>query len=201
MSATETGDLSSRLDAVIDEARGRARAFQAEAESTRQTIRGRFETFLSVADRIVAMTREKLGRLTERVAFDVKPSHVQTERFYCRSVALDVKSGNFHPIYGMGRHNHENSVPVPGLDDLFILSGDDEQGDERPELVRRIGLRQEADTRAVQNGQALPTSRKSTYPALKSGEFISTSMCPASMVTTFHSRPAISTVLPPRTSS
>ena len=40
-------------------------------------------------------------------------------------VALDVKSGNIHPIYGMGRHNHENSVPVPGLDDLFILSGDD----------------------------------------------------------------------------
>src|SRR5687767_13246945 len=29
-------------------------------------------------------------------------------------VALDVKSGKHHPIYGMGRHNHENSVPIPG---------------------------------------------------------------------------------------
>ena len=40
-------------------------------------------------------------------------------------VALDVKSGNFQPIFGMGRHNHENSVPVPGLDNLFVMSGDD----------------------------------------------------------------------------
>ena len=40
-------------------------------------------------------------------------------------VALDVSSGDVHPIYGMGRHNHENSVPIPGYDDLVILSGDD----------------------------------------------------------------------------
>jgi hypothetical protein len=40
-------------------------------------------------------------------------------------VALDVASGDVHPIYGMGRHNHENSVPVSGYDDLVILSGDD----------------------------------------------------------------------------
>ena len=25
----------------------------------------------------------------------------------------------------MGRHNHENSVPIPGFDDLVVLSGDD----------------------------------------------------------------------------
>ena len=30
-------------------------------------------------------------------------------------VALDVKSGKHKPIYGMGRHNHENSVADPGL--------------------------------------------------------------------------------------
>jgi len=40
-------------------------------------------------------------------------------------VALDVRNGKYHPIYGMGRHNHENSVPVPGFNDLVVLSGDD----------------------------------------------------------------------------
>jgi hypothetical protein len=40
-------------------------------------------------------------------------------------VALDVQTGKYHPIYGMGRHNHENSVPIPGYDDLAVLSGDD----------------------------------------------------------------------------
>jgi hypothetical protein len=40
-------------------------------------------------------------------------------------VALDVQTGQHHPIYGMGRHNHENSVAIPGYDDLVVLSGDD----------------------------------------------------------------------------
>jgi hypothetical protein len=40
-------------------------------------------------------------------------------------VALDVKNGKSYPIPGMGRHNHENSVPIPGYDDLVVLSGDD----------------------------------------------------------------------------
>jgi hypothetical protein len=40
-------------------------------------------------------------------------------------VALDAKSGKSHPIYGMGRHNHENSVPVPGYGHPVVLSGDD----------------------------------------------------------------------------
>jgi hypothetical protein len=86
------GDLSSRLDAVMEEARGRVKAFQTEAESTRQEIRERFQRFLPIAERIVAIAREKLERLRERLKFDVIPSHVQTERFYSRSVALDVKS-------------------------------------------------------------------------------------------------------------
>ena len=30
-------------------------------------------------------------------------------------VALDVQTGKQYPIYGMGRHNHENSVPIPGM--------------------------------------------------------------------------------------
>jgi hypothetical protein len=40
-------------------------------------------------------------------------------------VALDVKNGKFHTIPGMGRHNHENSVAIPGFDELALLSGDD----------------------------------------------------------------------------
>lgn len=40
-------------------------------------------------------------------------------------VALDVRTGQYHSIYGMGRHNHENSVAIPGFDELVVLSGDD----------------------------------------------------------------------------
>ncbi|MGH3018112.1 MAG: alkaline phosphatase PhoX [Gaiellaceae bacterium] len=40
-------------------------------------------------------------------------------------VAHDVKSGKTKPIYGMGRHNHENSVAVPSFDEIVVLSGDD----------------------------------------------------------------------------
>ena len=40
-------------------------------------------------------------------------------------VALDVQTGKHTAIPGMGRHNHENSVPVPGYEDLVVLSGDD----------------------------------------------------------------------------
>jgi hypothetical protein len=40
-------------------------------------------------------------------------------------VALDVDTGEYRPIYGMGRHNHENSVAIPGFDRLVLLSGDD----------------------------------------------------------------------------
>jgi hypothetical protein len=40
-------------------------------------------------------------------------------------VALDVKTGKHHPIYGMGRHNHENSVAIPGYGKPVVFSGDD----------------------------------------------------------------------------
>jgi hypothetical protein len=40
-------------------------------------------------------------------------------------VAYDIKSGDTRPIYGMGRHNHENSVAIPGYEELVVLSGDD----------------------------------------------------------------------------
>jgi hypothetical protein len=40
-------------------------------------------------------------------------------------VALDVKTGKHRPIYGMGRHNHENSVAIPGYGNPVVFSGDD----------------------------------------------------------------------------
>jgi hypothetical protein len=40
-------------------------------------------------------------------------------------VAFDVKSGAFRSIYGMGRHNHENSVGIPGYGYPVLVSGDD----------------------------------------------------------------------------
>ena len=40
-------------------------------------------------------------------------------------VALDVETGEYQPIYGMGRHNHENTVAIPGFDKMVLLSGDD----------------------------------------------------------------------------
>jgi hypothetical protein len=40
-------------------------------------------------------------------------------------VAYDVASGTSRTIPGMGRHNHENTVAIPGYDDLVVLSGDD----------------------------------------------------------------------------
>ena len=43
----------------------------------------------------------------------------------CVVVALDVRTGKHNPIYGMGRHNHENSVAIPGYGYPVLLSGDD----------------------------------------------------------------------------
>lgn len=40
-------------------------------------------------------------------------------------VAFDVESGQHQVIWGMGRHNHENSLAVPGYGMPVILSGDD----------------------------------------------------------------------------
>jgi hypothetical protein len=40
-------------------------------------------------------------------------------------IALDVRNGKHHPIYGMGRHNHENSVAIPGYGNPVVFSGDD----------------------------------------------------------------------------
>ena len=40
-------------------------------------------------------------------------------------VALDIATGEYKTIYGMGRHNHENSVAMRGYGHPVVLSGDD----------------------------------------------------------------------------
>jgi len=40
-------------------------------------------------------------------------------------VAFDPRSGAYRSIYGMGRHNHENAVGIPGYGYPVVLSGDD----------------------------------------------------------------------------
>jgi hypothetical protein len=40
-------------------------------------------------------------------------------------VAYDVERRSYHAIWGMGRHNHENSVGVPGYRERVLLSTDD----------------------------------------------------------------------------
>src|SRR5690242_13845679 len=92
MQASMSSDLSGRLDAVVEEARGRVKAFQREAEDAHRGVRERCQDFLASAERIAAMAREKLERLRERLAFEVKPPQTQAERCYARSVTLEIKS-------------------------------------------------------------------------------------------------------------
>ena len=40
-------------------------------------------------------------------------------------VAVDLKTGAVKSIRGMGRHNHENAVAIPGYDQAVVVSGDD----------------------------------------------------------------------------
>jgi hypothetical protein len=53
------------------------------------------------------------------------PLYADTSREAGAVVAYDVKKRKYHTIWGMGRHNHENSVAIPGYRQRVILSGDD----------------------------------------------------------------------------
>jgi YHS domain-containing protein len=110
MSATEVGDLSSRLDAVVEESKERAKAFQTEAETARHEVQERFQKFLPIAERIVAIAKEKLEKLRERLTFDVIPAQFQTEQSYSRSVTLDVKSELAGLIKLAFRLTHDSDV-------------------------------------------------------------------------------------------
>jgi hypothetical protein len=65
------------------------------------------------------------------------------------AVALDVATGSYRSIYGLGRMNHENSVAVSGYDQAILLTGDDTFSAPASQLY----LYSAADADAVWNDQ------------------------------------------------
>jgi hypothetical protein len=79
-------------------------------------------------DRRILLTNEEATDLVYRegIAWPVnEPADPRTPEQAGVVVAYDVETGGYKAIYGMGRHNHENSVAIPGYADLVVLSGDD----------------------------------------------------------------------------
>lgn len=60
-------------------------------------------------------------------------------------VAYDPATGDSQPIWGMGRHNHENSVGVPGYDEAVLLSGDDSFNQNAPQSQLYAYIANDAD--------------------------------------------------------
>ena len=85
-------------------------------------------------------------------------------------VVLDVKTGEHRPIWGMGRHNHENSVPIPGYDDVVLLSGDDTftNNPSQSQLYSYIA----ADADAVWNDQGALWALKTNGPKQRYEDFV-----------------------------
>ena len=95
-------------------------------------------------------------------------------------VALDVKSGAYKSIYGMGRHNHENSVGVPGYGYPVLLSGDDTFVSNPPESQLYMYSADDGD--AVWNDEgslyAFVASGKTTYYDMAVGDDVSGEFIP-----------------------
>ena len=91
-------------------------------------------------------------------------------------VAYDVKSGEYKSIYGMGRHNHENSVAVPGYGYPVVLSGDDTFDAPASQLY----LYKAASGAAVWNDQGALYAFRSDNPAINDYGDITTSTPPVS---------------------
>jgi hypothetical protein len=87
-------------------------------------------------------------------------------------VAYDVKSGAFRSIYGMGRHNHENSVGVPGYGYPVVLSGDDTFDAPASQLY----LYKAATGAAVWNDKGKLYAFKSDNPAINDYGDLSTAL-------------------------
>jgi hypothetical protein len=64
-------------------------------------------------------------------------------------VAYDPDTGAYRSILGMGRHNHENSVVLPGYEQAVILSGDDTFSAPASQMYMYLA----ADREAVWNDQ------------------------------------------------
>jgi hypothetical protein len=80
-------------------------------------------------ERDLLFTNEEARDIVRRVGLAWNPPAVSLAEPSAEQagvvVAQDLKSGEFRSIYGMGRHNHENSVGIPGYGHPVVLSGDD----------------------------------------------------------------------------
>jgi hypothetical protein len=77
-------------------------------------------------------------------------------------VAYDVKSGQYRSIYGMGRHNHENSVALEKYGHPVVLSGDDTFSAPASQLYMYTA----ANADAVWNDQGTLWAFQSSNPAV-----------------------------------
>jgi hypothetical protein len=80
-------------------------------------------------DREILFTNEEARDIVLRDGYAWHPPSVSLDERSAEQagvvVALDVKRGTYRSIYGMGRHNHENSVALRGYGHPVVLSGDD----------------------------------------------------------------------------
>jgi uncharacterized protein DUF839 len=80
-------------------------------------------------DREILFTNEEARDIVLRDGYAWHPPSVSLDERSAEQagvvVALDVKRGTHRSIYGMGRHNHENSVALRGYGNPVVLSGDD----------------------------------------------------------------------------
>ena len=80
-------------------------------------------------ERELLLTNEEARDIVLRQGYAWHPPFVSLDEPFAEQagvvVALDTKSGAYRSIYGMGRHNHENDVGVPGYGHPVVLSGDD----------------------------------------------------------------------------
>ncbi len=113
-------------------------------------------------DRKILFTNEEATDIVNRtgIAWPATPANGSNPEQAGVVVALDIKSGEHRTIYGMGRHNHENSVAIPGYDDLVILSGDDTFSAPSSQLYSYIA----PDTDAVWNDEGELWAFKSDDP-------------------------------------
>lgn len=77
-------------------------------------------------DRPLVLTGEEASDFVNRtgIAWPAATSEPPSEQAGV-AVAYDPASGDYRTIYGMGRMNHENEVPVPGFGKAVIVTGDD----------------------------------------------------------------------------
>jgi hypothetical protein len=115
-------------------------------------------------DRKILFTNEEATDVVNRTgtAWPATPENGSDPEQAGVVVALDIKSGEHRTIYGMGRHNHENSVAIPGYDELVILSGDDTFSAPSSQLYSYIA----SDTDAVWNDEGGLWAFKSDDPAI-----------------------------------